>query len=69
MIRDRWNTLVLAALLAVLSGCMSFEIEGAGSKTTKSGHGTATIHGSFWGFMWVTPQVEQCEGKALFRVE
>lgn len=38
--------------LVCLSGCMTFELEGAGKQTPKSQIGRATVHGSLYGFEW-----------------
>lgn len=59
-----------AALVAVLaSGCMTFELEGDGALTPDSEHGSATVHGSLWGFAWSHRDVEVCEGAGIYRAE
>lgn len=57
-------------LVAAMSGCMTFQLEGDGEKTTESVTETATLHGSLYKFTWSDWQVEACgDGRALYRVE
>ena len=68
MMCNRWKDLAMAGALVVLSGCMTFEVAGLGSKsTTKSA--VTTIHGSFWGIPWQAPLTDRCEGAQLVSVE
>ncbi|MCA8974944.1 MAG: hypothetical protein KDC98_09490, partial [Planctomycetes bacterium] len=62
----------LAGLIACAPSCTSFEIEGSGDldKTPDAQSVTATIHGSFWGFKWVEPEVTVCKkNHELYRIE
>lgn len=51
------------------SACASVEIEGNGSITPDAITGSATVHGSLYGFRWQPFTTEQCGGDSLFRVE
>lgn len=49
----KWiHTLVAVCAVSILSGCMSFPIEGDCPKTPDSKYGRETVHGSFYGFNW-----------------
>ncbi len=66
------RALVLASLIASVSSCMSFEIAGSGDqdKTPRAQNVSETIHGSFWGFLWVKPEVSKCmKNHELFSIE
>ena len=72
MTKSRTATVLLAILLALVPACMSFEIEGSGDfdKGPDAQNVSETIHGSFWGFMWATPEISKCEkGFELYRIE
>ncbi|MDH5534418.1 MAG: Bor family protein [Betaproteobacteria bacterium] len=63
---------VVAGAALGVSSCMSFVIEGAGDrdKTTAAQKVEETIHGSFWGFLWVKPVVAKCEkNHELYRIK
>jgi len=58
------------SLAPMLSGCMTFAVEGDGEKTANSVTGTATVHSSLYGFDWSNWLVERCvDSRALYRVE
>ncbi len=58
------------ASLVCLSGCMTFEVEGAGAQTPRSHLGSATVHGSLYDFKWSDWNTEVCpEGSGLRKVE
>lgn len=63
----------LAAALATLSACATFELEtGAfcGDLEKKPGSESETVHGSLWGFDWSQRTVEKCEDDCgIYRVE
>lgn len=63
--------LVALSTLAVLamSGCATYEVEGAGAFTPDSHTGSETIHGSLYGFRWSEFNNEKCVDSNLFRVE
>lgn len=68
--RTHLLSLVIAAALVVASGCMSFELEGDGLKTPQSKHGSEIVHGSLYGFMWASREIEKCsDNLGLYRVE
>ncbi len=63
-------TLLCLYLIPILSGCMTFVVEGEGEKTPNSVTGTATVHKSLYRFDWSDWLVERCvDGRALYRVE
>ncbi len=63
-------TIFSAVALIIISGCMSFELEGDGLKTPKSAHGSETVHGSLYGFEWSSREIEKCsDNLGLLRVE
>ena len=56
-------------LLGSIAGCATMSLEGDGQKTPMSEHGTHTVHGSYYDFVWSSPPVEKCEnGHGLYRV-
>ncbi len=56
-------------LIGSISGCATMTIEGDGQKTPMSEHGTHTVHGSYYNFVWSEPPVEKCDnGQGLYRV-
>ncbi|MBT3287840.1 MAG: hypothetical protein HN380_10890 [Victivallales bacterium] len=64
----------LAAMggMCLLTGCMSFAIEGDCQKTPDSHFGKETVHGSFYGFNWDdhSREVKKAgDGLGLFKVE
>lgn len=61
--------LLLAAVAGSLAACSTFDVEGDGSKTPDVAHGTATHHGSFWGFEWSGWTADKSDdGSGLLRV-
>lgn len=61
---------VAGAVLALVSSCTTFELEGDGVKSADSCHGSETVHGSLYGFAWGSRSVEKCTDQhGLYRVE
>lgn len=61
--------LLLVVLVAVTTGCATFELEGAGAITPDAVTNSQTVHGSLYGFRWQPHVTEKCAGDSLFRVE
>jgi len=60
---------LLVAAVGCLAACSTFDVEGDGAKTPDVAHGTATHHGSFWGFDWSDWTAERCDaGRGIYRV-
>lgn len=56
-------------LLTLLSGCMTFSVEGDLPKTPDSTTASQVFHGSLYGFKWSAFPVEKCENqKGVSRV-
>jgi len=68
-----WNAIrgvAAGAVLFLISGCTTFELEGDGVKSADSCHGSETVHGSLFGFRWGERDIEKCtEQHGLYRVE
>lgn len=63
---------VIASVAVSVSSCMSFVVEGAGDrdKTVGAQKAEETIHGSFWGSLWVKPTVAKCDkNHELYRIK
>jgi hypothetical protein len=57
-------------IIAMLTGCMTFELEGDGEKTTRSPHGKEIVQGSLYGYRWREWDIEKCaDGAGIYRVE
>ena len=66
------RTIAAAALVCCAAACSSFELEGGGDAqlTPDARSISETVHASFWGFFWSTPEVQKCEpGFQIYRVE
>jgi len=59
----------LVSIIAILSACSTFEVEGNGSITPDAITGSETVHGSLYGFQWKPFAIEKCGTDSLFRVE
>ena len=70
VMRNKLIVIFLSAALISVSGCMSFELEGDGLKTPESKHGSETVHGSLYGFIWTSREIEKSsDNLGLYRVE
>ncbi len=56
-------SLSVVVCLFLLSGCMTFTVEGDLPKTPDSTTGTETVHGSVYGFEWSTHVVDKCDNR------
>jgi hypothetical protein len=69
----KWiSAFLIIFFMGMLSGCMSFAVEGDCPKTPDSKFGQETIHGSFYGFNWDdgTRQVRKADDRlGLAKVE
>lgn len=71
-LKRRASTFLVVCVMAMLSGCMSFAVEGDCPKTPDSKFGQETVHGSLYGFNWDdgTRQVRKADnGLGLAKVE
>lgn len=71
-IRSFARAVFLVPLLLAAVACSSFELEGGGDYdlTPEAISRSETVHASFWGFLWSTPDVQKCEpGFQIYRVE
>jgi hypothetical protein len=63
------SRLSIAFCALSLSGCMTFTVEGFGTRTPDAQHGKETSHGSIYGFSWSTTNAEKCtDSNQLYRV-